>query len=235
MKKILITILLISSFHPIFSQNSSIELDPLTDGVIAVTSLLLNGLEYLELDPVVELPRGTVLFDYNENLDNISSYLSYGLLISPGLFLFDDKTKGDIVNIGVTYIEAFLLTNGLKNSFKALIDRERPNIYDEHEAYESFPSGHTSLAFMSAAFMTSISNIYDLENKGVITGCSFGLATTVALLRVISGSHYISDVLSGAAIGTAIGYNIPLLHLNENSSVKLGYGEGLGLMFHFMI
>ena len=41
---------------------------------------------------------------------------------------------------------------------------------------------------------------------------SFTLATISGTLRILSGSHFFSDVLVGAAIGSAIGITVPLLH-----------------------
>jgi len=41
---------------------------------------------------------------------------------------------------------------------------------------------------------------------------SYSLATATALLRVASGSHFMTDVLAGALIGTALGIGIPFLH-----------------------
>ena len=45
----------------------------------------------------------------------------------------------------------------------------------------------------------------------VIIG-SYTLATLSGTLRILSGSHFFSDVLVGATIGSAIGITVPLLH-----------------------
>ena len=47
------------------------------------------------------------------------------------------------------------------------------------------------------------------------------MAAITSSLRVISGMHFLSDVLTGAAVGSLIGYLIPLIHeTNENQSGK---------------
>ena len=44
---------------------------------------------------------------------------------------------------------------------------------------------------------------------------SYAVALGVAASRVLSGNHYITDVLVGALIGAACGAVVPLLHLGS--------------------
>jgi len=83
-----------------------------------------------------------------------------------------------------------LITVGMKRAF----GRERPNGSD----YYSFPSGHTSHSFT----MASIANELYGKNIGLI---SYGLATLVAVSRMNDNKHYLSDVIFGAGLGTAVG------------------------------
>ena len=83
-----------------------------------------------------------------------------------------------------------LITVGMKRAF----GRERPNGSD----YYSFPSGHTSHSFT----MASIANELYGKNIGLI---SYGLATLVAVSRMNHNKHYLSDVIFGAGLGTAVG------------------------------
>ena len=64
-------------------------------------------------------------------------------------------------------------------------------------SHQSFPSGHTATA---VAFALVLSWLYP---RGRVYFCV--LASLVALQRVISGAHYCSDVLAGAAVGLALG------------------------------
>jgi membrane-associated phospholipid phosphatase len=41
---------------------------------------------------------------------------------------------------------------------------------------------------------------------------SFGLAALTASFRVLSGMHFITDVVTGALLGMSIGYLVPLVH-----------------------
>ena len=66
----------------------------------------------------------------------------------------------------------------------------------------SFPSAHATASFTAATVATRISP--DLAPL------VFGLATLMALSRPYLGMHYPSDILAGAALGTAFGLVIPL-------------------------
>ena len=62
----------------------------------------------------------------------------------------------------------------------------------------SFPSGHTITAF---AMAVSLSLFY-----APITPVLVFCALSIAVSRVILGMHFLSDVIAGAAIGTALAY-----------------------------
>jgi undecaprenyl-diphosphatase len=62
----------------------------------------------------------------------------------------------------------------------------------------SFPSGHTMTAF---AVAIPLLLFYPTLTIGLLF-CAFSIATS----RVLLGMHFLSDVVAGAAIGTALGY-----------------------------
>jgi hypothetical protein len=43
----------------------------------------------------------------------------------------------------------------------------------------------------------------------------YAVAATTATFRVVADVHYASDVLLGAAVGTLVGYSVPLLHYRK--------------------
>lgn len=83
-----------------------------------------------------------------------------------------------------------IITDGMKRAF----GRTRP----DGNCCKSFPSGHTSHSFTIAVIAREL---YGDE----IGTLAYGLATLVAFSRINDNKHYLSDVIFGAALGTAIG------------------------------
>jgi len=88
-----------------------------------------------------------------------------------------------------------LVANGVTTVIlKKLIGRERPNGLNDR----SMPSGHTSQSFAVAAV---VNEIYG-QNAGIV---AYLIASLVGISRINDNDHYLSDVIVGAGIGTAIG------------------------------
>lgn len=92
----------------------------------------------------------------------------------------------------------------LVSVIRALINAKRPyEVYDytppvRHTVKgRSFPSRHTVCAFIIA-----MAFLYLQTNLGVIM---LLIAAAIGVTRVLSGVHFIRDVVSGAAIGVVIG------------------------------
>jgi membrane-associated phospholipid phosphatase len=164
---------------------------------------------------------------YNEDADLASDIVIAGLSALPAL-LFIDRSGNEILKITIMYAEAMALTHGLKDIVYSCISRYRPYAYfdDPSEDYDSiysansFYSGHTASAFTSAAFLTTVFNSYHGNSLWTyaVGGGAFTLATSVAVLRVVSGNHFISDVLVGAACGSFIGFIVPYIHKPHNDT-----------------
>lgn len=78
---------------------------------------------------------------------------------------------------------------------KRIIGRARPNKSDFH----SFPSGHTSTAFVAAEFLHQEYGHY----SPWISIAGYATAATTGYLRMYNNEHWLGDVLAGAAIGMA--------------------------------
>lgn len=104
------------------------------------------------------------------------------------------KAKG--LAVGTAAIGA---TSGLTALVKEASDRERPLGQDD----DSFPSGHASLASVSARLTSETLRYYDMPDGARIAADAglAALALTTAWARVEAGKHHPADVLAGAALG----------------------------------
>ena len=148
----------------------------------------------------------------NKNLDptfkfitNSAAPVSIGapiFLYTLGLIKKDSTIKKQAIFIG----EAFLVNGFITLALKKAVKRDRPfETYPDIDQAassvgESFPSGHTSLAFATA---TSISLAYP---KWYVIAPSFIWASTVGYSRMHLGVHYPSDVVAGAIVGSGSAY-----------------------------
>ena len=119
-----------------------------------------------------------------------------------GIWLGADRWKSAGLYTLLAHGLSGLLTQILKHS----LGRPRPRIMDTtpweirpsfESGLDSFPSGHTSGSFSVATVLA----VY--FPKGRVLW--FGLASFIAICRVIKGSHFPTDVLGGLLLGVASG------------------------------
>lgn len=107
---------------------------------------------------------------------------------------------------GAEYAVAGLLVSGAINGvLKVGVGRARPYTGHNHltfhpvslnNSYESFPSGHTIVAFSLATALAEETHSLPIAIAG------YGLAGTVAWARIYGDNHWLSDVTAGAIIST---------------------------------
>lgn len=103
---------------------------------------------------------------------------------------------------------------------KVVVRRKRPVLYTGDAAaaatdpdnQQSLPSSHTAFAFAAAASYAVIARRQHLPHRTRNTLLLFGGAVGVGALRVAAGKHFPTDVLAGAALGSAIGWVVPTIH-----------------------
>jgi membrane-associated phospholipid phosphatase len=131
----------------------------------------------------------------------ISLAMPFGML-AVSLINHDQQLKQQSFEILGSLVIATATTQVLKR----LVNRPRPyetftGIFpDSYEEGKSFPSGHTTTAFSTAASLTLTTK------KWYIAVPAFVWATGVGYARINMGQHYPSDVMMGALIGTASGF-----------------------------
>ena len=98
------------------------------------------------------------------------------------------------------------ITANLTQSVKLLAQRQRPASFESNDDYRSFFSGHSSITATAAT--TALWYAYHVKDQNKwakpLGWISVGLSLTTGILRIISGKHYPSDVITGFAVGTGV-------------------------------
>jgi membrane-associated phospholipid phosphatase len=137
-------------------------------------------------------------------------------------------------------LETLAVSGAVQGITNTLASRERPygpscgndltdNAIDctSSSRYRSFFSGHAAFAFTSAALICFNHFEFDLLGKpwdAVSCAGAYGVAAMTASFRVVSDVHYPTDVLTGALVGSVVGWGVPLLRSRkpELATVKTG-------------
>ncbi|MBA3548291.1 MAG: phosphatase PAP2 family protein, partial [Nannocystis sp.] len=148
-------------------------------------------------------------------------------------------------------LETFFVNYAATNVVKFAVRRPRPYSYDpastvgdptENDARLSFFSGHASSAFAMATAYAYLFQLRHPRSRWIapVWVLGLGLASATAVARVEAGKHFWTDVIVGAAAGTAIGLLVPALHrharLGEHVALRLAptrTGSLLLLQGHF--
>ncbi len=126
----------------------------------------------------------------------------------------------DVSGMGLHMGEAIMMAEGFTYAIKTLAGRARPAL-DIHapfnfrlargirgSPYQSFPSGHSTAAFATAAAAAhELRNVW--PGHDILVGMvTYGAATMVGLSRMFDNRHWTSDVVFGAAIGAFSGWKV---------------------------
>ena len=187
----------------------------------------------------------SLMFSYKKYMDLVSDNSAYALALLPIIAVIPNiKEENTLLTYLVMYSEALLFTYGTTFTLKNAVIRYRPYMYFDgnndgkrKDYYKSFPSGAASFSFLGASFLSAAFSSEFPESKmklPVIIG-SYSLAVTVASLRICSGAHFLSDVLTSAAISSLYGWLIPALHLKSNNDKLSIIPSGNGIIFSISI
>ena len=144
--------------------------------------------------------------------------------------IFQNLPPMELLTVGAMLGESYLLGYGIRNIIKSTVKRTRPYMYTDKWDWDSvwdgdyslsFPSGHTTDAFMGATFLSYTFWKYypDSKYRIPVIATSYTIAAATGFLRVASGNHFMTDVMAGAALGSAVGFLVPFVH-EKISAVK---------------
>lgn len=151
-------------------------------------------------------------------------YLQYAPAVTVyGLKLAGVKGRNNIGRATLSYATSLAIMGILVNTIKYTAKVERPDASKNN----SFPSGHTAMAFTNATFLHKE---YGLVNPAYsIAG--YSAATFTGLGRSFNNRHWLPDILTGAGIGilsTELGYFfINKFYKNDGDNIGiLSYIQG---------
>lgn len=132
--------------------------------------------------------------DFETNVDDF-------LLFVPALTMyaadiFKVESKNDVFTQTKYLAIAGIANNIITISLKNITKEQRPNEWEHY----SFPSGHTSNAFV----MATVLHHEFIDSSPWLAYSGYLFATTTGVLRVLNNKHWVSDVLVGAGIGIMV-------------------------------
>ncbi len=177
---------------------------------------------------------------------DVSNALVLPLMVAPLALASATSGSRQSWTIAAMYGEVLLVGNGLGEQLNGVANRTRPFVYNqdsdipveeklEVDARLSFPSGHTTNAFAAAVFLSSV---YAKLHPGSsartwMWAGSLTLAATTGYMRYKGGKHFPTDIISGAIIGSLVGWGVPKLHEVDGVNLTVapsGGGIAIGLM-----
>ena len=161
--------------------------------------LIVGGLIVKSEDDHFRGLRNEYLPRFNRHLDDYMQYAPAAVML--GMKAAGVQSRSSWGRMLVSDAFSALLMGGVVNTLKQTTNVERPDGSNK----QSFPSGHTATAFMTATMFTKE---YGHKSPWVGVG-AYSVATATGLMRMANNKHWLSDVLTGAGIGilsTEVGY-----------------------------
>jgi membrane-associated phospholipid phosphatase len=135
-------------------------------------------------------------FDPNRKHTEVDDYTQY----APAIAVFTlsasgvkgrNKLPAQVILYGLSNMTGTIITQSLKR----ITNRQRPDGSDNR----SFPSGHTTTAFIAAELLHQ-----EYGHRSVwYSIAGYGTAAVTGYLRLYNNKHWLGDVLAGAAVGMA--------------------------------
>jgi hypothetical protein len=189
---------------------------------------------------------------HDDNLDKMSYIPFYAVMPLPLVLLADKSMKPDRGRIGLMYLEAFAFEGILYTSSVYFVDRFRPDVYntDLPLSYRtngnfrnSFFAGHVAVVAASTFFISKVYDDYHPKSgfKWVLYGASAAATVGMGYIRLAAGKHFLSDIIVGAAVGTACGLLVPVIHKNKDYAKQRWslspdiIGNGAGFTFTYKL
>jgi membrane-associated phospholipid phosphatase len=139
-----------------------------------------------------------------ESIDPVMSFLSHGLTLLVAacvIYAIGRYYSERLRALGISLVLGFAASGVSAQVIKHLIGRARPRVTDQfvvvgptfQSGYDSFPSGHSAVAFCFSYILSRYFPRYRFF--------FYLFAVATAFVRVEKTSHFASDVIAGALVG----------------------------------
>ena len=180
-------------------------------GYVVPSFLVAGGLATYAFDKNFYRIRESHLSRFHTGYDDYTQYLPIAVML--GMKAAGVKGQSSWGEMLLSDAFSIAIVAGVVNIDKYLIDKERP----DGSTNNSFPSGHTTTAFMAA---TMLHKEYGDLSPWISIG-AYSCAAITGVTRMMNNRHWMSDVLAGAGIGIAsaeLGYYLADVILGRKRS-----------------
>jgi hypothetical protein len=180
-----------TGFEVIKEQNRKIRSLIIPAGLITYGFIALgnNGLKQLD-----KSTQSTITKNHPGYITKVDNYLQYTpALVVYGLNAAGVKGKNNFRDRTMIYALSTIISSAFVLPLKRVTKIQRP----DSSAFNSFPSGHTTIAFAAAEFLRK--EYKDVSPWYGIAG--YAVAATTGVLRLYNNKHWLSDVVAGAGFG----------------------------------
>jgi membrane-associated phospholipid phosphatase len=143
----------------------------------------------------------------------------YAFVVEAGLVIWRGRGQADAaLQLVLINAEALAITGVLTLATQRAVGRMRPNAVAGAADNTAFLSGHTSTAFTVASALCMQHSKLEVYGGGadkLVCPGALAVAAATGVLRIVSDRHWASDVLAGAALGTAVGFTVSWAHLRD--------------------
>jgi Membrane-associated phospholipid phosphatase len=167
-------------------------------------------------------PDSLACLPYDSTKSKLSLAATGASMLWPALFALS-ASSDELLPTAASCAEALAWTYAAKDCLKHFFPKARPYAFHADalsgelldEAYESFPSGHTALAFCGATSFAvlAIELAPGAASTPWLVAGGYAAAVAAGALRVAAGEHFVTDVAAGALLGSAIGYAATASHI----------------------
>ncbi len=157
------------------------------------------------------------LFSIDNVYGNGYTLIGIGGLYGYGIIFNNTSVR----KLGLQTIEAVGYAGLITSVLKAVVGRSRPYAnegkarfrpFNVHAAYTSFPSGHSTVSWaVSTVLANNTDNIY-------LKILCYAASTVVVGARIYHNAHWLSDTITGSAIGYFVGNYVSNKNKETNSS-----------------